>query len=276
MKNILVPTDFSTCAISAGLMAIELARKSDAEIHFLHLMQTPVDWVKLPLEKEKQYPETKEKITHARNELNKLVQLAESKSIKAKAFLALDKGKEDIEEHIHTFGHDLLVMGSHGIKGIKEVIGSNTQKVIRYSEVPVLVVKKYAGEALPENIVFASHFDESYLGTFSKVLDIASLLKAKIHLLFVNTPDHFAATKVVEENMLPFINLGKGLVFESHVYDCEYEEKGILDFADTTSNSLIALATEGRHGLARIISPSLAEELVNHADIPVLVIPHRS
>ncbi len=61
MKNILVPTDFSDCAKAAEDIALEFAKKANAKIHFLHLLMTPVDWVKLSLEKEKLYPETKNK-----------------------------------------------------------------------------------------------------------------------------------------------------------------------------------------------------------------------
>lgn len=56
MKKILVPTDFSDCANASSEYAIRLAKKMNAEIHFLHLQFTPVDWVKLSKEKEKLYP----------------------------------------------------------------------------------------------------------------------------------------------------------------------------------------------------------------------------
>lgn len=38
---------------------IQVAKAANAEIHFLHLLMTPIDWVKLPLEKEQFFPETK-------------------------------------------------------------------------------------------------------------------------------------------------------------------------------------------------------------------------
>jgi hypothetical protein len=54
------------------------------------------------------------------------------------------------EEHLTGFyplarkKKNLIVMGSHGVSGIEEVlIGSNTEKVVRLSEVPVLVIKRY-------------------------------------------------------------------------------------------------------------------------------------
>ena len=61
MKNILVPTDFSETANRAADIAIAIAEKSGAEIHFLHLQITPVPWVKLDKEKEQRFPETLKK-----------------------------------------------------------------------------------------------------------------------------------------------------------------------------------------------------------------------
>lgn len=50
-------------------------------------------------------------------------------------------------------------MGSHGTSGIEELLlGSNTEKVVRLSEIPVLVIKKEIGELKFKNMVFASDF----------------------------------------------------------------------------------------------------------------------
>ncbi len=133
MKNILVPTDFSDCARAAEEYGLELAKKANAEIHFWHSLYTPVDWTKLPLEKEKQYPEMKARIGHAEHKLNELVKKAEAEGLKAKKFMAFNQGREEIEKHIGHHNHDFVIMGSNGTKGFRELMGSNTQKVVRYS-----------------------------------------------------------------------------------------------------------------------------------------------
>ncbi|MHB1279135.1 MAG: universal stress protein, partial [Bacteroidia bacterium] len=112
MKKILVPTDFSDCAKVAEDIGLEIAKKANAEIHFLHLLMTPVDWVKLPLDKEKLYPETKAQIGHAKSELEKLKRKAEKMGLKAKEFLVFNKGREEIDHHIKHHQHDFSVIGS--------------------------------------------------------------------------------------------------------------------------------------------------------------------
>ena len=123
MKNILVPTDFSDCAHEAEELGLAFAKMANAKIHFLHLLRTPVDWVKLPLEKEDFYPETKEKIGAAKSKLSQLKRDAEKMGLESQTFLVYDKGQEEIDFHIEHHKHDFVIMGSHGAKGFKEVIG---------------------------------------------------------------------------------------------------------------------------------------------------------
>jgi len=188
MKNILVPTDFSDCARAAEDIGLEIAKKANAEIHFLHIINTPVDWVNLSLKKESLYPETKEEIGLAKYELNELVRRAEKMGLKVKQFLVFNKGRVEIDEHIKHHNHDFVVMGSHGTEGFREITGSNTQKVVRHSPAPVLVIKKKSKKFEVKNIVFASNFEEDVHKAFHKIIEFADLINAQIHLLYVNMP----------------------------------------------------------------------------------------
>jgi nucleotide-binding universal stress UspA family protein len=79
----------------------------------------------------------------ARNNLAHWVQNAEDAGIEAKKFLVFDKGNENIEHYIGPLAIDFVVMGSHGVSGLRKlVLGSNPQRLVRHAAVPVLVVKK--------------------------------------------------------------------------------------------------------------------------------------
>jgi nucleotide-binding universal stress UspA family protein len=54
------------------------------------------------------------------------------------------------------------------------------------------------------------------------------------------------------------------------VYDDNTEEDGIIHFAEEINADIIAVATHGRTGLAHLLSGSIAEDIVNHANRPVL------
>lgn len=270
MKNILIPTDFSNCARAAEDIGLDIAKKSNSEIHFLHLLNTPVDWAKLPLKKEELYPDTKEQIGYAKNELNKLVRRAEKMGLKVQEFLVYDKGNEEIYQHTTHHQHDFIIMGSHGINGFKEIVGSNAQKVVRNSNVPVMVIKEKPKKFDIQNIVFASTFKENVDPSFHKVVEFADLMKAQIHLLNVNLPYNFKETDEAESDMQAFLEKCPRGTCKTHIYNALNEERGIQKFAERINADLIAMTTHGKSGFLRLMAPSITESIINHSKKPVL------
>ncbi|MEQ9261879.1 MAG: universal stress protein [Owenweeksia sp.] len=273
MKNILVPTDFSDTANRAADIAIAIAEKAKAEIHFLHLQVTPVEWVKLDKRKEKRYPDTLKQIGHARGELHKWVKKAEEKGLIAKDFLVFDVSRDEILKHIPHHHHDFVVMGSHGASGAKELlIGSNAQKILRHATVPVLVVKEQSTWPM-QNIVFASSFEDDVQTAFHTVVKLADLSEANIHLLYVNVPSAFEETDKSLEKMKAFHKScpRKGTC-TLNIYNALNEERGILSFAKSVNTDLIAMITHGRAGFFNLMGKSIAESVANHSERPILSI----
>jgi len=260
MKNILVPTDFSEHARAAEDIGLEIAKKANAEIHFLHIINTPVDWVNLSLEKESLYPETQAEIGSAKFELYELEKRAEKMGLMAKRFLVFNKGRIEIDQHITHHKHDFVVMGSRGTEGLREITGSNTQKVVRHSPAPVLVIKKKTNKFQVKNIVFASNFEEDVHQAFHKIIEFADLMDAQIHLLYVNMPSQFKETDEVEANMQAFLKKCPRGNCSINIFNALNEESGIQKFAETIHADLIALKKKKKK----------TESLVNHSDIPIL------
>ncbi len=274
MKKILIPTDFSKCANNAVETGIELAKKMKAEIHFLHVQRTPVDWKKLRKEQEKNFPETLHEIGHAKGELNKLKLKAEKAKLNTKSIFVFNKN--DISTVLEDYKYDLIIIGSHGTSGIKELIGSNTQRVVRYSLTPVLVVKNSLKKNSFKSIVFASNFEVGAQQPFRKIIQFADLVKAQIHLLYVNMPFQFKETDEIESAMQNFLNKCPRGTCSVNIYNALNEERGIQKFAKKVNADVIALTTHGKTGFMKMISPSITESLVNHSNIPVLSVNIKS
>ena len=189
MRSILVPTDFSDCAQNAANAAIFIAVKLKASIHFLHVMPLTDELMHVP--HVSQVTTHDQKKGQAQNGLNLLVSSATRLGLTATPMLVFDSGNERIENYITSLGIDLIVMGSHGATGIRElVIGSNTQRVVRNSPVSVLVIKQPISDPFKiENIVFASTFREEIVLPFNQVALLAKLWNAKVHILFINFID---------------------------------------------------------------------------------------
>lgn len=274
MKNILVPTDFSENCVKAANLGIKMAKLYDAEIHFLHLMTTPVDWVKLDKLKEKRYPETLKKIGKANSALRKLDRKAESQGLKCRTFLQFDSGQKDILEHSTHFHHDFIITGSSGTKGvIREITGSNVEEIVRKANAPVIVVKDEAVSFPFKNIVFVSDFKEDVSRAFKEVISIANKCNARIHLLRINTQTDFNSIelglKPIEQLLSKFPELKN---YSMAVYNETSVETGINTFVKQNPVDLITMVTHGRTGFLSLFSKSITEGVTNHSALPVMTI----
>jgi nucleotide-binding universal stress UspA family protein len=274
MKNILVPTNFTDNCQKAAELAIEIAKLYNSEIHFLHLIKTPVDWVKLDKLKEKRYPETLKQIGIAKAALRELEKSAEHEGLKCRTFLQYDAGQTDILDHSGHFQHDFIITGSSGTKGvIREITGSNVEDIVRNAKVPVIVVKDEKIKFPFKSIVFVSNFKEDVTGAFKQVRSFAEKCNAKIHLLQINTKTDFNSIESSLTNI--DLLLKKFPDFENYskvVYNEDSVEIGINTFIKQQPVDLIAMVTHGKTGFLSLFSKSIAEGVTNHSDLPVMTI----
>ena len=273
MKKILIPTDFSTCAKAAEDFTFNLAKKIQAELVFLHIIITPVDWAKLTKEQEDFFPETKSAIANAKEKLKVLLSRAESEGIPARKLLVFNDGNEKIHKYVESEHIDFVVMGSHGMYGFKEhMLGSNTYGMIRRSTVPVFVIKENNKKTVINKLVFATNFREETGESFRSAEAMAESLGAKLDILFVNTPTYFMETNDI-------INIGKSFLkeFSNYAYDINIidafkEERGIIQYAEKSKADGIAVITFGKSDLMQYFSPSITENLIAMTDLPVISI----
>ncbi|MCM4154402.1 universal stress protein [Gramella sp. AN32] len=274
MKNILVPTDFSKNCDKAAELGIKMAKLYNSEIHFFHLMNTPVDWVKLDKRKEKRYPETVKQIGSAKADLRELEKKAERQGLECRVFLEYNGGQTNILEHSGHFHHDFIVTGSSGTKGgVRELLGSNVEKIVRKADVPVIVVKEEEVSFPFKDIVFVSDFREDVSEAFKHIISIAEKCAAQIHLLRINTQTDFNSIEQglnpIKEFLKKFPNLDN---YSMNVYNEPAVETGINNFLKYGNADLIAMCTHGHTGFLSLFSKSIAEGVTNHSELPVMTI----
>jgi nucleotide-binding universal stress UspA family protein len=166
---------------------------------------------------------------------------------------------------------DLVIMGSNGSNGLTEMlIGSNTEKVVRTSETPVLVVKQEHKTFNVNDFVFASDFKKESIPSYKKAIGFAKILDAKIHLLMVNTPNKFITTASSNRRMETFVDASKFSNYTLNIYNDASIEKGIMNFSQSINAQLIGMSTHGRQGISHFFNGSISEDLVNHAKRPVI------
>lgn len=270
MKKILVPTDFSAQAENALKVAAQLARKHHCEIYLLHILEIPLHEVDA-LSSYSNLPEAIYFMKLAHKQFEEL---------KAKDYLEGLIIHETVELHeiFKSIFHvckkhdiDLVIMGSNGVNGLKEMlIGSNTEKVVRTSETPVLVVKNEHKTFKVNDFVFASDFKEESKAAYEKAIYFANVLKTKIHLLMVNTPNKFVTSATSGNRMKKFVEAFDFSNYTINIYNDISIEKGIMNFSQSIKADLIGMSTHGRQGISHFFNGSISEDLVNHAKRPVI------
>lgn len=270
MKKILIPTDFSKHAEYALKVAAQIARKNNGEIILLHMLELPHQGSDA-VGSGKELPEIMFFKNAAINRLEELMDEDYLDGIKVSEVVLFELAFEGVLKASKINNVDLVVMGSHGASGYKEMfIGSNAEKVVRNSEVPVLIIKKEQENFDVNNFVFASDFSEEIKKPFEKVVEFANKFDATLHLAMINTPNNFKPTSLSEQIMNDFVSNFKINKFETHVYNESNVEKGILNFANSIDADLIGMSTHGRKGLSHFFNGSISEDLVNHASRPVI------
>jgi nucleotide-binding universal stress UspA family protein len=270
MNRILVPTDFSEQATNALKVAAMLAKKYDADIYLLHMMEIPMQHID-PGAVKSDIPETLFFMKLAHKKFEDLMDSDFLEGITVHETVKADITFNEIKDACKEFNIDLIVMGSHGASGLKEMfIGSNAEKVVRSSDVPVLVIKNHHDSFDIKNFVFASDFKNDNRETYKQAVKFAQLFDAKIHLLLVNTANNFITTYESRTLIDDFIS---GQTFENYTVNVLNDtsvEEGILNFSAEIDADLIGISTHGRQGIAHFFNSSISEDLVNHAKRPVI------
>lgn len=270
MKRILVPTDFSAHADNALKVAAQIAKKTKGEIFLLHMLEIPTQ-MNDAITGATGIPEVMLFIKKANETLQKTKEKDFLEGIKVSESVKFERAFEGILSFSKKNKIDLIVMGSHGVSGIEEVlIGSNTEKIVRLSDVPVLVIKKNTTEFTSANFVFASDFSKEIKKPFKKMIEFASIFNAKLNLVMICTPNSFKPTAVSEQIIKDFMSGFDIKNYSTHIYNDVNIEKGIRNFSNSIDADLIGLCTHGRTGLAHFFTGSISEDLVNHAVKPVI------
>ncbi len=275
MKKILVPVDFSQKSEEALKVAAKIASKIEAEIYTLHLLDIPsgeidmIDGNKVP-----KGPMAMMLFDNVHKKFDEFLDKDYLDNIPVYENVMTDAPVEGISEFAQKNNIDFIVMGSHGTSGLEEFfVGSNTEKVVRTSIIPVLVVKKTAEDFKIEKVVVAGKFKGNNIVEFKKIMDFLNLFDPEIHLVRINTISNFKSTKELEEifdNFLKKVPEYKNL--KPVIYNDYTVQEGIFNFAEKIDADIIALATRGRQGIMHFLSDSIAESVVNAAKRNILTI----
>jgi nucleotide-binding universal stress UspA family protein len=271
MKKILVPCDFSDSAVQAFKFAVEIANQSKGEIALLNVVEIPVihENVMMPtFSFEDTY--LKEMKDRADIDFAKMKSKWAKDGLKVSTHVEYGAPTPTISKFIKEKKIDLVIMGTKGASGLKEFfVGSNTEKIVRWSPVPVISLKESVKASSIKNIVFPSMLHEDEEELTMRVKALQDFFKAKLNIIYVNTPANFRTDVTTHKMMQDYAERFMLKDYTLNIFNDLNEESGVAHFVNEIKGDMVAMSTHGRKGLNHLMSGSIAEDMVNHLELPI-------
>lgn len=271
MKRILVPCDFSAPSNEAFKFAVAIASITKGEVYLLHVVEIPVvhNSLFVPV---KTYESSFVKELKQKYDKN-VRQMKERWGGKTKIHSYVEQGSVEsgIRKLVDKKKIDLIVMGTHGVKGLHAyVVGSNTEKTVRNSKVPVIAVKKAPQLSGIKDIVFPTDFSKIEKNVANRITNFQRLLRAKLHVVFINSPENFTTNLEAEQTLSQFVSENQFKNYTLDIFNDVTEEKGIVNFCQRFKNKILVMPTLARKGLSHFFNGSITEHVLENMNWPIL------
>jgi nucleotide-binding universal stress UspA family protein len=280
MKRILVPIDFSNCSLHALEFASVIAKKSGSGLTLFNVQYNPSNYVSAPniytalntvgLDSRRLFIALKSNIEKSLNDL-KTKRYMEGVRAGVKVVSSSSVYKS-ILDYAEKSQFDIIIMGTNGANKFTErLIGTNAERIVRFTSIPVMVVSKHIKRKKIENIVFPTDLTQKASRVFKFVKYFSDLFGAKIHILRVNLKSDHLRTSYAMGRMGLLIKNQEGN-FATEIVDSVSVEKGIIDYSRKVNADVIAIGARKRKGAARYFTDRITESILRLSDLPVLTI----
>ncbi len=180
---------------------------------------------------------------------------------------------EEIRELYEGNMMDLIIMGTQGASGLKEILfGSNAIHVINKAKCPVMAIPSdYSFEA-PHEILFPTdyllNYDERHIGFIKK---IAKRFGARINVMHVATSVELTSEQKENQNKLEALIQGTCHLF--HDIRNNYVPEAIAEFQVRHKINLLTMINNKHSFFENLFFKSNIKHIGFHLNVPFLVIP---
>lgn len=267
-ENILLATDGSSFSAGAERVAISLCAEHESHLHVVSVVAAPGETGFLGGSADNDVVDaTQENLARIEKECS---------DAGVKCTIHLRSGDDPYEEIVSASKSllaDMIIVGRRGRSGLARLmLGDATAKIIGYAPCAVLVVPEEA--TMWSSILLAT--DGSRFGDAAAVT-AATLAKSgsvPLTVLSVQVPIHSerrqAEAQPIVDRVVDYLEgqsvQARGVVEEG------LADEVIVEVAQDRQSGLIVLGNFGRTGIGRMLFGSKAERVINHADIPILIV----
>ena len=253
----LVPYDFTNVTEAAASHSIQMARQTRGRVHLLHVVKS-----------EAEKPAIMKKFDEVKAKLN--LQPGDPQvdcHVKAGSIFT------DIGEMAKKLECTLIVMGTHGAKGMQKVFGSFAIKVITSTDLPFVIVQDVVPSQKIKTIVFPINLAKETLQILNVAANMALEFDAEIHLLGQKESDPALSMKIsinmaVVKNALAkkkvrhqLVTIEKSKVFHDKA----------IDYAKKVNADMIAISYFSDRLLSQF-DPFAQSIITNKYKIPALIL----
>lgn len=293
-KKLLVPFDGSPFSARAWPIAAALARSTGATLHLV-LVHDPSSYIPF-VAGEVAIPVYDAEFVHERRADDQRALDAEAATLSSQGVVVSSRLLEGttieaLLEYAQEIGADLTVMTTHGRGGFERLrLGSVASAYLVRTPMPVLLVPGTtdAAAVVPSGALLCpldgSAFSESVV---PHARAFADALGVPMSLFAVTVPHAMPMAPMgtgllADPGALEAESLGRTEYLTRMLAQCPADSttnattdlsvgRAILDEATRTGAGAIAMASHGRSGLLRLVLGSVADEVVQHANLPVLL-----
>jgi len=261
-NKILVPYDFTGVADNAVKHALTFCEKLNADLYLLHIVK-----------KSEQIPEFEEKLKTTGEEIQK------DSGIHTITIVRDGTIFKTINHIVEETDCALVVMGTHGMKGLQKLTGSWALKVIVGSKIPYLVVQEPPNDEEALKIVYPVDYRTENKEMLKWVRFLNKIFTVKTYLLTTasksgNVDSRTKANMVFNKKFLE----DKGVDYEISIAKGKVSfSQETINFAEEINASMIMVMTTRDIAFHDYVLGAYEQFIIaNSARIPVLVINPRT
>jgi nucleotide-binding universal stress UspA family protein len=270
-KITVVPWDFTPVAENALAHAVKISHMVHNEICLLHIVDKAIK----PAEEGQKMAALKLVANENSTKYNVPISVHISKGsiFSAIADFVNDKDKK------HEKEANIVVMGTHGMKGMQKLTGSWALKVIVGSKVPFIVIQDPpADQERYHNIVFPVDFKRENKEKIQMAIFMGKYFESKVHMLVtVSTDANLIKKTKINLNFAIKYFIQNNIEYEIHEVPKGNFAEQTLEFSQKINADLILIVTTKNITFADyMIGASEQYIIANSSKIPVCCINPRS
>jgi len=261
-KPILIPTDFTVIAQYAIELAVPLARFTNSGIVLVHIVKKAIE-----------IPDATAKVELEADRASR------DHGVTVKGIVREGTIFTTIAETVTELDASLVLMGTHGVKGMQKLTGSWALKVIVTSKVPIIVVQTNPRRRAIERIVFPIDYKRENREKIGWAYYIAKMFNSKV---FILRAEH-ARDKKIEQGIRTNLAFTEKFLRSKNIdFDVTIAQgkesfaKESLQFAeDLDADLILIITTKFLSRVDFVLGPAEEGIITNNANIPVMCVNPR-